>query len=109
MREALCSLDAAMCMIGGKWKMFILWNLKEGKKRFNQMLRLIPSITQKMLTQQLRELERDGIIDRKVFAQVPPKVEYSLTPTGKTLIPILTRLCQWAMTAIAGAGIRIKE
>src|SRR5271157_1611183 len=88
-----------MYMIGGKWKLFIIWYLKDGKKRFSELKRLIPQITQKMLTQQIRELERDSIVIRKVYAQIPPKVEYSLTDTGEKLIPILTDLCFWAYEA----------
>ena len=71
MEGFICSLDAAMYMIGGKWKLFILWNLKDEKKRFNQLAKLIPRITQKMLTQQLRELERDKIVTRIVYPQIP--------------------------------------
>ena len=96
MEGFICSLDAAMYMIGGKWKLFILWNLKDEKKRFNQLAKLIPRITQKMLTQQLRELERDKIVTRIVYPQIPPKVEYNLTEIGKKLIPIITNLCFWA-------------
>ena len=96
MNEFICSLDAAMYMIGGKWKLFIIWNLKDEKKRFNRLMRLIPQITQKMLTQQLRELERDNIVHREVFPQIPPKVEYSLTEAGEKLVPIIKSLCLWA-------------
>ena len=96
MKEFICSLDTAMYMIGGKWKLFIIWNLKDEKKRFNQLLKLIPNITQKMLTQQIRELERDNIVNRKLYPQIPPKVEYSLSEIGKKLIPIVTSLCLWA-------------
>ena len=99
MQEFVCSLDAAMHMIGGKWKLFIIWQLKDEKKRFSQLQKLIPYITQKMLTQQIRELERDNIVNRKVYAQVPPKVEYSLTETGQKLVPIVTNLCFWAYDA----------
>ncbi len=88
-----------MYMIGGKWKLFIIWYLKDEKKRFSELMRLIPHITQKMLTQQVRELERDRLVNRKVYAQIPPKVEYSLTETGRKLIPILTGLCFWAYDA----------
>jgi DNA-binding HxlR family transcriptional regulator len=83
-------------MIGGKWKLFIIWNLKDGKKRFGQLRKLIPEITQKMLIQQIRELERDNIVYRKVYAEVPPKVEYSLTESGKSLVPTITGMCLWA-------------
>jgi DNA-binding HxlR family transcriptional regulator len=108
MKEFICSLDAVMLMIGGKWKLFIIWYLKDEKKRFNQLLKLIPHITQKMLTQQIRELERDNIVNRKVYAQIPPKVEYSLTEMGKKLIPILTDLCFWAYEAAEINGFTIE-
>jgi DNA-binding HxlR family transcriptional regulator len=83
-------------VIGGKWKPLILYALKEGTLRFSQLqASLKPSITQRMLTKQLRQLEDDGLVIRKVYAQVPPKVEYSLTKNGESLIPILDQLCEW--------------
>ena len=84
-----CAVEAALDVIGSKWKGVILFHLLSGKKRFNELRRLIPSVTQRMLTLQLRELEKDGIIHRHVFAEVPPKVEYSLTPFGLELKPLL--------------------
>jgi DNA-binding HxlR family transcriptional regulator len=90
-----CPMDAALGVIDGKWKIFILWHLSQRTIRFNELQRLMPGITQKMLTQQLRELERDGMIHREVYPQVPPKVEYSLTECGRSLGPILELLCQW--------------
>jgi len=90
-----CSVEAAIEAIGGKWKGVILFHLSHDTKRFNQLRRLIPNVTQRMLTKQLRELERDTIIHRHVYAQVPPKVEYSLTEFGKTLLPILDVLENW--------------
>lgn len=107
-RSFICSLDAVMYMIGGKWKLFIVWYLKDGTKRFSELRKLIPHITQKMLTQQVRELERDKLVNRKVYAQIPPKVEYSLTETGKKLIPILTNLCFWAYDAAEINDFRIE-
>ena len=92
-----CSIEAALEAIGGKWKGIILYHLNS-KKRFNELQKLMPSITQRMLTKQLRELEGDGIVHRKVYAEVPPKVEYSLTDFGKTLQPILKELEQWGAT-----------
>ncbi len=92
-----CPVEATLGMIGGKWKVLILWYLKEDIRRFGQLKRLIPRITQKMLTQQLRELEDDGLINRQVYAQVPPKVEYSLTKFGESLEPILQLMCDWGI------------
>ena len=89
-------IDATLDVIGGKWKPLILYQLKEGTLRFSQLLdRVQPRITQRMLTKQLRQLEEDGLITRKVYPQVPPKVEYSLTETGNSLMPILDQLCDW--------------
>jgi len=90
-----CSVTITMNVIGGKWKMPIIHNLSNGLQRFSALKRLIPGVTQKMLVQQLRELENHGIVDRKVYAVVPPKVEYSLTEYGKTLAPILELMHQW--------------
>lgn len=82
-------------LIGGKWKGVILWHLTQKTLRFSQLKRRLPGITQKMLTQQLRELERDKLVHRKVYAEVPPRVEYSLTELGLTLQPILQEMCAW--------------
>lgn len=93
-----CPVEAALDIIGGKWKSIILFRIMEGTRRFNELRRLLPNITQRMLTNQLRELERDGLVFRKVYAEVPPKVEYSVTAFGKTLGPVLTTLTKWAET-----------
>ncbi|WP_212957968.1 winged helix-turn-helix transcriptional regulator [Paenibacillus albilobatus] len=87
-------------MIGGKWKPVILFHLTFGKKRNNELMKLIPSITQKMLTQHLRELEDEGVISRIVYNEVPPKVEYELTEYGWTLKEILYMMCRWGDTHI---------
>ncbi len=87
--EYNCPVEATIRIIGGKWKCLIIHHLMDGTKRFNELRRLIPVITQRMLTSQLRELEADQIVNRKVYAQVPPKTEYSLTQLGKTLEPVL--------------------
>ena len=93
--EYKCCVTVTMKIIGGKWKPIILWILSDSVRRFGEIKRLIPKITQKMLTQQLRELEHDNIITRKVYAVVPPKVEYSLTGYGKTLLPLLKEMAEW--------------
>ena len=90
-----CNIEVAMEAIDGKWKILILWYLKDEKKRFNELQKSIYGITQKMLIQKLRELEQDGIVHRKIYPVVPPKVEYSLTEYGETLKPILKQLYFW--------------
>lgn len=90
-----CPVTATLRVIGGKWKPVILYILSGGTKRFNELKRYMPDATQKMLTQQLRELEADGIIVRKVYAEVPPRVEYSLSEKGLTLKPLLKQMSLW--------------
>ncbi|OMP68389.1 winged helix-turn-helix transcriptional regulator [Domibacillus epiphyticus] len=95
-RDFNCEKELTLAVIGGKWKMLILWYLgKEGTKRFNELKSLMPGITQRMLVNQLRELESDFIVHRKVYPVVPPKVEYTLTEQGKTLMPILESMYDW--------------
>jgi DNA-binding HxlR family transcriptional regulator len=89
------SVEATLEVIGGKWKCVILCHLTHGKKRTSELKRLMPNITQKMLTQQLRELEDDGVINRIVHHQIPPKVEYELSEYGMSLQSILDSLCAW--------------
>jgi DNA-binding HxlR family transcriptional regulator len=88
-------VQATLNVLGGKWKLLILWHLKDTGKRYSELKRLIPEISEKMLIQQLRELEKDAIINRKTLSEMPPKVEYSFTDYGKTLIPVLQPLCEW--------------
>jgi DNA-binding HxlR family transcriptional regulator len=88
-------VEATLDVIGGKWKVVILCHLDKGEKRTSELKRLMPDITQKMLTQQLRELEQDGVLKRKSYDQVPPKVVYSLTDYGWSLKPILDAMCAW--------------
>jgi DNA-binding HxlR family transcriptional regulator len=90
-----CPVEATLKVIGGKWKVVILWWLGQDIHRFGELKRKIPGITVKMLTQQLRELETDGIVHRKVYPEVPPKVEYSLTDYGRSLEPITGLMCDW--------------
>ncbi len=93
-----CPVETSIDVLAGKWKILILWYLKSEEKRFSELQRLLPRATQKMLIQKLRELEEDGIVRREVYPVVPPKVEYSLTEYGKTLIPILKQLYLWGDT-----------
>jgi DNA-binding HxlR family transcriptional regulator len=89
-------MELTLHIIGGKWKPLIIYHLGNKKvQRFSELKRTMPSITQKMLTQQLRELEADGIVHRTVYPQVPPKVEYSLTEMGESVVPVLRQMCQW--------------
>ncbi|MEM8529967.1 MAG: helix-turn-helix domain-containing protein [Chloroflexota bacterium] len=94
--EEKCPVEVALEMVGGKWKSLIIYYLLPGTLRFNQLRRAMPGVTQQMLTRQLRELEEDGIVYREVYAQVPPKVEYSLTESGHKLGPVLEQMGQWA-------------
>ena len=89
------AVTTTLAIIGGKWKILILYHLCAGTQRFNELRRLLPDITQRMLTLQLRELEDDGIVHREVYPQVPPKVEYSLTAFGATLIPVIEVMDAW--------------
>lgn len=91
-----CEKELTLTIIGGKWKMLIMWHLgKEGTKRFGELKSMMPGITQRMLVSQLRELEEDQIVHRKVYPVVPPKVEYSLTEHGRSLMPILKSMDEW--------------
>lgn len=90
-----CPVDYTLKMIGGKWKPLILHRLHGGTLRFGQLQRLVPQVTQRVLTLQLRELERDGLITRKVYPEVPPRVEYDMTEPARALMPILDALGNW--------------
>ncbi len=96
-----CPVETTLDLIGGKWKGMLLFHLLDGTQRFNALKRELPTITQRMLTKQLRELEVSGLIHRKVYAEVPPRVEYSLTPLGKTLKPIIVSLRTWGQAYLA--------
>ncbi|AFC30474.1 winged helix-turn-helix transcriptional regulator [Paenibacillus mucilaginosus] len=95
MKVYYCNLEVTMEVIGGKWKGLVLYYLIKGPKRTSELKQLVHGITQKMLIQTLRELEADGLVSRKMFNQVPPRVEYSTTELGQSLEPILRALCQW--------------
>lgn len=97
-----CPVVKTLDIVGGKWKVLILYYLNGETRRFNELQRLLAGITQRMLTLQLRELENDGIVHREVYPQVPPKVEYSLTELGRTLMPVVEAMHRWG-TEYAGA------
>ena len=94
-RAPACAVEVTVGLIHGKWKCVLLNLLLEGTKRFSELQRSLPEITPRMLTNQLREMEADGLIDRKLYAQVPPKVEYSLSPLGRSLEPVIAQLRSW--------------
>lgn len=91
----VCPVEVTADVVGGRWKPLILFYTSQQTRRFNELRRLIPGVTQQMLTLQLRELERDGVLHREVYAQVPPKVEYSLTELGQSLTPLLWQMFAW--------------
>ncbi len=105
-----CPIEATLDLIDGKWKAIILYHLLDGTLRFGEMKKRLSKITQRMLTRQLRELEEVGLISRTVFAQVPPRVDYALTPRGRTLEPVIRALWMWGNEhlgrgdAVFGAG-----
>ena len=100
-----CAVEATLSVIGGVWKPVLLFHLLGGTLRFNALCRLTPSATPRMITLQLRELEADGIVQRTVYPEVPPKVEYALTPLGRTLEPVLLSMREWG-TAFQVPGAR---
>ncbi|HZG71813.1 MAG TPA: helix-turn-helix domain-containing protein [Chondromyces sp.] len=112
MKKYNIGVEATLEVIGGKWKCVILCHLSHGKKRTSELKRLMPNITQKMLTQQLRELEEDGVINRIVYQQIPPKVEYELSEYGQSLTHILDALCAWGeghLTKLYGDKFTVLE
>jgi DNA-binding HxlR family transcriptional regulator len=102
-----CPVELALDIIGGKWKALILWNLMDATRRFSELKRSIPKCTEKMLVQQLRDLEGAGLIDRRVYPEVPPKVEYSMSAYGKQLIPVLGALCEFGKDYSVRFDIRL--
>jgi DNA-binding HxlR family transcriptional regulator len=101
-RMYVCPIEAAMDVIGGKWKPHILWKIKDAPLRFGAILEKLPAISQKMLTRQLRALEADRLITRTEYPGMPPRVEYALTDRGRTVIPVLASLKEWAEEELAG-------
>jgi DNA-binding HxlR family transcriptional regulator len=98
-----CPAELTSRLIAGRWKIVILWYLFQDVKRFSELRRALTGVTQKVLTEELREMERDGIIARKVFAQVPPKVEYSVTSLGFSLRPVVEAMHQWGVAHTSAA------
>lgn len=90
-----CPVEVAISMIGGKWKPVLLFHLMMGTKRYSQLQKLVSNASDRMLTRSLRELENDGLVHREVFAEVPPRVEYSLTEDGETFYPIMLEMARW--------------
>jgi DNA-binding HxlR family transcriptional regulator len=99
-----CPVDLAIDLVGGKWKPLILYRLRDGTMRFGELQRAIPKVTQRMLTLQLRELERDGLVVRTVYAEVPPRVEYTMTEPARGLLPIMESLGRWVIANQAELG-----
>lgn len=105
MNETHCPVETTLELIGGKYKALILWHLSSGTLRFSGLQKRIPSATPRMLTLQLRELESQGLISRKVYPEVPPRVEYSMTQLGRSLMPILTAMRDWGADFLRGQNI----
>ena len=99
-----CPIEATLDLIAGKWKALILCYLSMGTSRYSGIKRAFPRVTQKMLTQQLRELEANGLIDRTIFAEVPPRVEYALTPLGESLLPVVKAMGEWGENHLSCQG-----
>lgn len=99
-----CPVEATLELIGGKYKALILWHLSEGILRFSELKKLLPNATPKMLTQQLRELEAQKLVHREVYPVIPPKVEYSLTELGKSLMPVLVAMRDWGAEYLRSKG-----
>ena len=100
----ICGIDAAMDVVSGKWKSLILWELDAGTRRFGELRRGLPGVSEKMLIQHLRELEYDGLVHREVYREVPPRVEYSLTELGRELNSALEPLAEWGRLRIERTG-----
>ncbi|MDL2306594.1 helix-turn-helix transcriptional regulator [Desulfovibrio sp. OttesenSCG-928-C06] len=105
--ETHCPVEATISLIGGKYKTLILWQLMGGTLRFSQLRKEVPHATPKMLTQQLRELESDGLVLRTVYPQVPPKVEYSLTDFGRSIRPVLEAMYGWGSGYLNQRGLEV--
>ena len=106
--EFHCALDITAAFIGGKWKTVVLWYLRKEKKRFSELKELIPDITDKMLSLQLRALEKDGFVKRTVYSEVPPRVEYEMTAEGRSLLPLLEAMAAWGKAKAGKDGKLVK-
>ena len=104
-----CPVEAAMDVIGGKYKAQIVYELMQGTKRYSEIQKALPQATPRMLSKQLKELEEDGVINRVLYPVVPPKMEYSLTEMGQTLVPIVDALCKWGNNYFTLAGVSVTE
>lgn len=102
-----CPVDATIHLIGGKYKALLLWHLLDGPLRYGELSRLVDQATPKMLTQQLRELEHDGLLIRTAYPEVPPRVDYALTPRGHSLKPLLQAMYAWGHDFMQGEGLKI--
>ena len=107
-RERSCPVTATLSVIGGRWKPIIIYTLSNGSKRFGQLAAFIPGISRKVLTDQLKELERDGLVLREEFKETPPRVEYSLTRKGASLGPVLLAMCEWGQEHLMNRVIEEK-
>jgi DNA-binding HxlR family transcriptional regulator len=94
-KQTQCPAEYTLAVIGGRWKIPLVYHLQAGGRRFSELSRALKGVSQKVLTQQLREMERDGLVARRVYAQVPPRVEYSLTELGMSLRPVVDAMCGW--------------
>jgi DNA-binding HxlR family transcriptional regulator len=97
--ESTCPAEFTLKVIAGKWKVLIIWHLMSGTRRFNELRKSLPAITPRMLARQLRELESDRVLARKVYAEIPPRVEYTLTTRGRTLSGVVEEMCKWGRKA----------
>lgn len=105
-----CGVMHFMNLISGKWKIIIMYAISQGSNRFSILQKVIPTISKQMLVNQLRELEKDGIIERKIFAEVPPRVEYNLTTYGKSMVPVIMAMQDWGINDMRNRGITdVKE
>ena len=104
--ERHCPVEATLGLVGGKYKALILWKLMSGAMRFSELRRAVPGATPKMLTQQLRELEHDGLVHREIFPVIPPRVEYSLTPFGLSIRPVLESMYAWGTGYLEHRGLK---